>query len=239
MSVLTLLSLYIYLFKHKRSNTQIWLVYSLQCNAAVDYVSWKALCLLLNSRANLLTSFTFSKKSCRYTSVLTVLSQLIYGFCLIMSLCNWFACRLFFFFSFAYSALTNFSSAGKVHIAEYLTICFLWPIPMMKHTVWWWIILHDLCSLFLHRVRPQFFLLRRAASLCFPCMLACSFLLLAWPTECSTMFVCGHGSFCCRTLPILSFCWGKIYYHVSAEFDKFQRLHLKQQSSRTKTFTYK
>lgn len=66
--------------------------------------------------------------------------------------------------------------------------------------------------------------LRRALSLCFPCMLARSSLLLAWPAECSTMLVCGHGSFCCRALPFLRFCRGKIYRHISDEFVKFPRL---------------
>lgn len=105
-------------------------------------------------------------------------------------------------------------SAGKVHIADYLMVTTC-------HTT---MILFFCCMICVH-----FFCIEPdhsssfwdAVSLCFPCMPACSFLLLAWTTECSTMFVCGHGSFCCRTLPILHFCWGKIYYHIADEFYKF------------------
>lgn len=41
------------------------------------------------------------------------------------------------------------------------------------------------------------------------CMLVASHC-LAGTSVCSTMLVCGHGSFFCRTLPILHFCRGKI-----------------------------
>lgn len=62
---------------------------------------------------------------------------------------------------------------------------------------------------FLHRARSQLFFLRCVLSLCFACMLIAS-RCLADTTVCSTMLVCGHGSFFCRTFPILHFCRGKI-----------------------------
>lgn len=41
---------------------------------------------------------------------------------------------------------------------------------------------------------------RDVRSRCVPCMLAYSFLPLAWTSECSTVFLCGHGTFCSRTV---------------------------------------
>ncbi len=49
----------------------------------------------INLRDNLPTEWLFSMKKRRCTSVFTTLSQLICCFCLLMSLCSWFACCLF------------------------------------------------------------------------------------------------------------------------------------------------
>lgn len=143
----------------------------------------------------------FTLRKCRCTSLSIGLSELMYGFCLLMSLCTWFACCLFFF---CLISLYKFCSAGKVHIAEYVAMYFLSPIPVYCMR---WSKRYDgglFCMIFLFT-----FCLKRDHSSSFwdvqyhfashACLLV-AFLLLAWPTECSTMFVCGHGSCCCRTL---------------------------------------
>lgn len=147
----------------------------------------------------------------------------------------------FFFFCLISLYKLLFSRQGaycwvRSHVFPFTYSCVLYEV---EQTVWWWIILHvflfTFCLKWDHSSSFWDVQYHFASHAC----LLVAFLLLAWPTECSTMFVCGHGSCCCRTLPILHFCWGKIYYHISAEFYNFTRLHIKEQNCRIKTFSHR
>lgn len=95
----------------------------------------------------------------------TALSQLIYGFCLVMSLCSWFACCLFFAKSAPYKTL--FSRQGA----------YCWVpndscVSGRAYNIWRYFFAWFVFIFLLHRVRPQFFLLRRAVVTLLP-MHAC------------------------------------------------------------------
>lgn len=123
--------------------------------------------------------------------IFKILSQLIYGFSLIMSLCSWFACCLFFLPN---QPLQIVFSRQCAHTAESPTI----PDYPAQYWVWEWTLFFFLHGLFscLHRMRPQLFLLRHSATLLpmHVCLLSSAACLTP------TMLVCGHGSFCCRKL---------------------------------------
>lgn len=166
-------------------------------------------CHLCQFFSSFKTNHTHTKKLETHVRVFTALSSWF------MVSVNWrlHAVDLLAAFLLPSSALINVQSAGMAPGASIIfadVLLLFWAVLAAEPTAARWLTLHDQRSLFFLSlcvfVCVCLSMLLQTwdhGSLSLACF-ACSFLLLAWPTECSTVLVCGHGSFRCRTLPVIA-----------------------------------